>query len=145
MKKNLVRIAAVALAMTGLVAGAVYAQEHDHAAAAAKPAAASKPAARPGSANDGPEEIFCGSMKTGQLCSTGTTTLFGLTEEKRDAWVAAVRKYNTAVNAAIMTLQAEARTNLTAAQVAEVNRWFAIGINPQINDILAATAKAGSK
>jgi len=123
--------------------GAAYAQEHDHSAAAAKPAAAK--AAGPAAAKDGSREIFCESMKTGQLCSTGTTTLFGLTDEKRDAWVKSVRTYNNAVNAAIMALQADARTNLSPAQVAEVNRWFAIGINPQINEILAATAKAGSK
>jgi hypothetical protein len=139
------RILSVAIVVAAFVMGAVYAQEHDHGTAAAKPAAATKAAARPAAAKDGPEEIFCGSMKTGQLCSTGTTSLFGLTDEKRDAWVKSVRTYNNAVNAAIMALQADARTNLSPAQVAEVNRWFAIGINPQINEILAATAKAGSK
>jgi hypothetical protein len=109
------------------------AQQHDHAApAAAKPAA---PAAehRP--------EVFCGTMKTGQLCSLGTATLLGLTPEKREAWLTAVRTYNRSVNAAITALQAQAKTTLTPAQVEEVNRWFAIGINPQINQLLLATSQ----
>jgi hypothetical protein len=120
-----------------------YAQEHDHQApAAARPAAA----ARPPAAAEHPPDVFCETMKTGQLCSTGTTTLLGLTPEKREAWVAAVRTYNRAVNAAIMALQVEAKSTLSPAQIAEVNRWFAIGINPQINQILAASARpAGAK
>ena len=113
-----------------------YAQQHDHTA----PAAVS--AARPAAAAEHPPEVFCGTMKTGQLCSMGTTTLLGLTAEKRETWLAAVRKYNTAVNDAIMALQGEAKGALSAAQVAEVNRWFAIGVNPQINQLLAASANA---
>ena len=81
-------------------------------------------------------------MKTGQLCSHGTSTLLGVSADKSAAWLTAVRQYNSAVNAAITALQAQARTNLSAEQVAEVNRWFAIGINPQINQLLAASAKS---
>ena len=50
-------------------------------------------------------EVFCDNMKTGQLCSYGTSSALGLTPEKADAWVAAVRKYNSAVNDAILQLQ----------------------------------------
>lgn len=123
------------------------AQQHDHeaqAASAPKPAAPS--AARSVAAAEHPPDVFCETMKTGQLCSTGTTTLLGLTPEKREAWIAAVRTYNRAVNAAIMALQVEAKSTLSPAQIAEVNRWFAIGINPQINQILTASARpAGVK
>ena len=55
-----------------------------------------------------PPEIFCGTMKTGQLCSLGTATLLGLTPENREAWLTAVRAYNREVNAAITRLQAQA-------------------------------------
>jgi hypothetical protein len=114
----------------------VYAQqEHDHSAPAA-------PAAKMAGAEHAPE-IFCGTMKTGQLCSMGTTTLLGLTPEKREAWLAAIRQYNNAVNAAITALQAQAKSNLSAPQVAEVDRWFAIGINPQINQLLGVSVRAG--
>jgi hypothetical protein len=127
----------VTLVATGMF-GVVYAQqEHDHVMPAA--------AGRATTAGEHPPEVFCGTMKTGQLCSNGTVTLFGLTADKRDAWLAAVREYNKAVNTAITALQAQAKTNLSAAQVAEVNRWFAIGINPQINQLLAADNAAVRK
>ena len=111
-----------------------YAQEHDH----VTPAKAA--AAKAGATVEHPPEVFCGTMKTGQLCSMGTVTLLGLTPEKREAWIAAVRTYNKAVNEAIVALQGQAKGNLSAAQVEEVNRWFAIGVNPQLNQILIATA-----
>ena len=130
----------LALALGSLVLAAPIAQEHDHSA----PAAA-KPAARPAAAAEHRPEVFCGTMKTGQLCSLGTATLLGLTPENREAWLAAVRVYNREVNAAITKLQAEAKTTLSAAQVAEVNSWFAVGINPQINLLLLSTKPAGAK
>ena len=117
-----------------------YAQQHDHEAQAAGPKPTAPSAARPAAAAVHPPDVFCETMKTGQLCSTGTTTLLGLTPEKREAWIGAVRTYNRAVNDAIMALQAQAKGTLSPAQIAEVNRWFAIGINPQINQILSASA-----
>jgi hypothetical protein len=130
-----------ALALGFLVLVTPSAQEHDHQA----PAAA-KPAAAPAAMAEHRPEIFCGTMKTGQLCSLGTATLLGLTPANREAWLTAVRTYNREVNAAITKLQAQAKTTLSPAQVQEVNSWFAIGINPQINQLLMATAKpAGAK
>jgi len=135
-----VKSIALAILLSGAVLGRVYAQQHDHSAPAAKPAA------KPAAAAEHRPEIFCGTMKTGQLCSLGTATLLGLTPENREAWLAAVRVYNREVNAAITKLQAQARTTLSPAQVAEVNSWFAVGINPQINQLLLATTKpAGAK
>jgi hypothetical protein len=127
--------AAVALALT-----TAYAQEHDHAAMTTKTA---KPAPAKAAAVENPE-VFCGTMKTGQLCSHGTTSLLGLSPEKSAAWLAAVRQYNKDVNSAIVALQAQAKANLSAEQVAEVNRWFAIGINPQINQLLASSSTKAS-
>jgi hypothetical protein len=130
-----------AFALGSLVLATPIAQEHDHSAPAA-----SKPAAQPAATAEHPPEIFCGTMKTGQLCSLGTATLLGLTPANREAWLTAVRTYNREVNAAITRLQAQAKTTLSPAQVQEVNSWFAIGVNPQINQLLMATAKpAGAK
>lgn len=70
--------------------------------------------------------------------------MLGLTPANREAWLTAVRTYNREVNAAITKLQAQAKTTLSPAQVQEVNSWFAIGINPQINQLLMATAKPAS-
>jgi hypothetical protein len=134
---------ATAVLISGAPLGQMYARQHDHAAPApaAKPGAAAKPAA----AAEHRPEVFCGTMKTGQLCSLGTATLLGLTPENREAWLAAVRLYNREVNAAITKLQAQAKTTLSPAQIAEVNSWFAVGINPQINQLLLATKPAGAK
>ena len=132
---------AIALLLAGATLGSVYGQQHDHQAPAA-----SKPAAAPAATAEHRPEIFCGTMKTGQLCSLGTATLLGLTPENREAWLTAVRTYNREVNAAITKLQAQAKTTLSPAQIQEVNKWFAVGINPQINQLLMATAKpAGAK
>ncbi len=118
----------------------VNAQQHDH-AAPAKPAASAS-TAKPAAAAEHKPEVFCGTMKTGQLCSNGTVTLLGLTPEKREEWIAAVRAYNKVVNEATVALQGKAKNTLSAAQAEEVNRWFAIGVNPQINQLLLADANA---
>jgi hypothetical protein len=129
-------VIAVAMVVTSLALSTLYAQQdHQHQAAtpAGKPAAAAETAQ---------QEVFCETMKTGQLCSHGTSSALGLTAEKAEAWVAAVRKYNRAVNAATMELQTEAKGTLSAAQLAEVERWFAVGMNVQMNQLLAAPSKA---
>ena len=128
---------AFAFIIGAFAAATAVAQEHDHSAAVAtaRQTAPLKATAE----NEHPPEIFCGTMKTGQLCSLGTVTLLGLNAEKRETWIAAVRQYNKAVNEAIVALQGQAKGTLSAAQIAEVNRWFAIGVNPQINQLLAAT------
>lgn len=131
-----------ALILGPLALATPYAQGHDHSAAAKAPAVPTASAAKPAVDVEHPPEVFCGTMKTGQLCSMGTVTLLGLTPEKREVWLTAVRKYNKTVNDAIAALQGEANSALSAAQVEEVNRWFAIGVNPQINKLLASTANA---
>jgi hypothetical protein len=75
-------------------------------------------------------------MKTGQLCSHGTTEALRLTGPKAEQWVAAVRRYNRAVNEATSQLQADAQTLLTPQQAAELNRWFAVGMNVEMNKML---------
>jgi len=45
------------------------------------------------------------------------------------------------VDEATKQLQAEAKSLLTPAELTEVERWFAKGLNPQINDLLRASTK----
>jgi hypothetical protein len=89
-----------------------------------------------------PSEIFCPTMKTGQLCSHGSADTLGLEGVKREAWIAAARRYNKAVDEATKHLLSDADSLLTAQEKAEVERWFAKGLNPQINQLLEAAAKA---
>jgi len=86
--------------------------------------------------------VFCPTMKTGQLCTHGSSDALNCAGAQRDRWVAAVRQYNRAVDAATKQLQADAKTILTPEQAKEVNRWFAVGLNPQINQVLMAAASA---
>jgi len=103
-------------------------------------------ASMPGMSGQGTDSsvpmVFCPTMKTGQLCTHGSSDALNCAGAQRDRWVAAVRQYNRAVDAATKQLQADAKTILTPEQAKEVNRWFAVGLNPQINQVLMAAANA---
>lgn len=116
----------------GLIALAVniasYAQQHDH-------------AVLPNQSNSSAsaqkdEDIFCTTMKTGQLCTHGTSVNLGLSGQKQEQWVAFARKYNRAVDAATLQLFKDAEGVLTPAQLTQLKAWFAVGLNPEINKIL---------
>jgi hypothetical protein len=122
--------------------GTLFAQEHpagheQHGAGRQSTQPQAAPAAEP-------KEIFCPTMKTGQLCSHGTADTLGLEGVKREAWIAAARRYNRAVDEATKHLLSDADSLLTPQEKAEVERWFAKGLNPQINQLLE-TAVNGSK
>jgi len=111
-----------------LAAFASYAQQHDHTA---------QPKTASGTASEKPDiDIFCSSMKTGQLCTHGTANNLGLTGQKQEQWVELARKYNKTVDAATLQLFKDAEGVLTPTQLAQLKAWFAVGLNPQINEIL---------
>src|ERR1051326_9025775 len=103
-----------------------FAQEHDHSAHAAQ--SKTNPADE--------KDIFCPTMKTGQLCTNGTTNIFGLSGTKQEKWQELSRKYNKSVDAATLELFKDAEGVLTPAQLAQLKAWFAVGLNPEINTIL---------
>ena len=108
-----------------------FAQEHDHSAHATPSNAAGSP-----SVED--KDIFCPTMKTGQLCTHGTTNVLGVSAANQAKWLQIARKYNRTVDAATLQLFKDAETVLTPAQLAQLKAWFAVGLNPQINEILGA-------
>jgi len=128
------RKATTMIFLAGLVllaaAFASYAQQqHDHAA----PPKTGSSAAAP----EKPDiDIFCSSMKTGQLCTHGTANNLGLTGQNQEQWIEFARKYNKAVDAATLQLFKDAEGVLAPQQVAQLKAWFAVGLNPQINEIL---------
>lgn len=132
MRQELMARTGIAGLILVLALGTLYAQQHP-AGHEHRPA---QTQAAPSAAE--PETIFCPTMKTGQLCSHGTADALRLDGAKREAWIAAARRYNRAVDEATKQLQAEAKTLLTPAERAEVERWFAQGLNPQINQLLYA-------
>ena len=83
-----------------------------------------------------PDHIFCPTMKTGQLCTHGTAANLGLTGEKMEEWRAIARTYNQSVDAATEQLFRDAEATLTPEKLALLKAWFAVGLNPEINEIL---------
>ncbi len=138
MKRILVGCGFTVVLMGALALGRLYAQpnpaDHQHAQAALA-----------ATAKDEEPGVFCPTMKTGQLCSHGTSDLLQLSGDKKDQWVAAVRRYNKVVDQATLQLQEDAKTLLTPEQSAEVQRWFAKGLNPEINKILVVRGGQKSK
>lgn len=87
-----------------------------------------------------PAEVFCNTMQAGALCPTGTVSVLKLSGPKVQQWLDLVGKYNDAVESATKQLKADARSVLTPAQIAELDRWMDKGINPEVNRILASRA-----
>jgi hypothetical protein len=112
-----------------LSSGQAFAQ-HNHGQEASQP-----PVATPAPEQER-EDIFCSTMKTGQLCSHGTAANLRLTGDKEKEWIALARKYNAAVDTATEQLFKDAENVLAPDQLALLKAWFAVGLNPKINQIL---------
>jgi|SRR5579871_643339 len=141
MKNTKARLAVLGMLAVGC-AGFIYAQEHDHSQHASQ---SSAPAAHDHSygaqagtadSDDDDVAIFCPTMKTGQLCSHGTANVLQLKGDKQKAWIELARKYNKAVDAATVQLFKDSEGTLTPKQVELLKAWFAVGLNPEINDLL---------
>jgi len=83
-------------------------------------------------------EVFCNTMQAGALCPTGTVSVLKLSGPKVQAWLEAVGKYNDTVENATRQLKADAKSILTPAQMAELDRWMDKGLNPEVNRILSS-------
>jgi hypothetical protein len=116
----------IALAVV-VVAGALYAQEHN---AKESHSATSVP------------EVFCSHMKTGQLCS-GNASMFKLSDSQKQQYREVLSSYNKAVDAAQKQFLADLKdkVHLSETELALAESWFAQGLNPEINKILAARAE----
>jgi len=125
------RKTAIIVLFIGVIAAALslasYAQQHDHSGHHESAAVVSA---------EDDVAIFCPTMKTGQLCSHGTANIFGLTGNKQEKWVEIARKYDRSVDAATLQLFKDAESVLTPAQMVQLKAWFAVGLNPQINELL---------
>lgn len=99
---------------------------------------AAEPQGQRPAASDQAPEVFCNTMQAGALCPTGTVSILKLSGPKVQQWLDAVNKYNAAVEAAARQLKADAKPVLTSAQMAELDRWLAKGINPEVNKLLAS-------
>ena len=129
MKLKSLRVVPLIALMALFAVGTFYAQEHaDHNAKA--------------QAKSDVPEIFCSHMGTGQLCP-GNATMFKLSEAQKKQYAEALSRYNKAVEAASKQYLADAKdkVRLSEAELALAQSWFAVGLNPEINKILATKAK----
>src|SRR5713101_1431433 len=127
--KNLRVVAPIALAALFAV-GTFYAQEH------------AEHNAKQANAKSDVPEIFCSHKGTGQLCP-GNADMFKLNGPKKQAYLEALNSYNNSVAAASKQFlaDAKAKAGLSEVELALVESWFAEGLNPEINKILATKTK----
>ena len=123
-------IAAAVLA----AAGTLYAQQPHQPAGA--------PGAKAAHAATDVAEVFCDHMGTGLLCP-GNAQMFNLTGAKKDRYLEVLNSYNKTVEAASKQFLTDAKTKvgLSAVELAVAEKWFAVGLNPEINKIIAVKAK----
>ena len=110
--------------------GTLYAQEH------------AEHNAKHANAKSDVPEIFCSHLGTGQLCP-GNADMFKLSGPQKQAYLEALSSYNKAVAAASKQFAADAKSKagLSEVELALVESWFAEGLNPEINKILATKSK----
>lgn len=134
MKRSTVGLLVTAVLIALFAVGTLHAQEH--------------PAVPQGKIDmskttdsSGQPEIFCSHMGTGQLCP-GNAQMFNLSGAKKERYEEALNNYNKAVAAAQKQFLADAKdkVGLSQAELALAETWFAVGLNPEINKILATKA-----
>ncbi len=127
--RNLRVVPLIALAALFTV-GTFYAQEH------------AEHNAKQANAKSDVPEIFCSHMGTGQLCS-GNANMLKLSAAQKQQYLEALKSYNKAAGAASKQFLADVKdkVGLSEAELALVESWFAAGLNPEINKILATKSK----
>lgn len=155
MTRSFIAKTGVAVVAVAVAAGVLFAQQkpsgqqHEHGAVQAQGAKTGAGAASSAVADAMSEEIaatshehdnevaiFCPTMKTGQLCSHGTMNILQLKGAQGDQWLTLARKYNKAVDTATLQLFKDAEGTLSKEQLELLKAWFAVGLNPQINELL---------
>jgi hypothetical protein len=86
----------------------------------------------------GVPEIFCNHLGTGQLCP-GNAQMFNLSGTKKERYEEALSNYNKVVAAAQQQFLADAKdkVGLSQPELALAKTWFDVGLNPEINKVLA--------
>ncbi len=131
MKSLTPRVVPMTVLMTIFAVGSFYAQQHGGACARQGHSDASRVS-----------EIFCSHAGTGQLCP-GNAEMFKLSGTEKERYLEAVSNYNKAIAAASKQFLADAKdkVGLSPAKLALAESWFATGLNPEINKILATKTK----
>jgi hypothetical protein len=87
-------------------------------------------------------EVFCDGLSTGQLCLSNAPTVLKLTEAQKQRWNEAARQYNKAINGATKQFLEQSKPILSPEQFASMQKWFEMGLNPVLNDVLNSKSRS---
>src|SRR5213594_1423346 len=78
-------------------------------------------------------EVFCDGLSTGQLCLSNAPTVLKLTDAQKQRWTEAARQYNKAIDGA---------TKQFLEHFASMQKWFEMGLNPVLNEVLSSKSRS---
>lgn len=87
-------------------------------------------------------EVFCDGLSTGQLCLSNAPTVLKLTDAQKKQWAEAARQYNKAIDGATKQFLEQSKPILSPEQFANMQKWFEMGLNPVLNDVLNSKSRA---
>lgn len=88
-----------------------------------------------------PPEVFCDGLSTGQLCLSNAPTVLKLTDAQKQRWTEAARQYNKAIDGATKQFLDQSKPILSPEQFASMQKWFDMGLNPVLNDVLSSKTR----
>ena len=86
-------------------------------------------------------EVFCDGLSTGQICLSNAPSVLKLDDAQKQRWTEAAREYNKAVDAATKQFLERSKPVLSPAQFATMQKWFDMGLNPVLNQVLSAQSR----
>ena len=87
-------------------------------------------------------EVFCDGLSTGQLCLSNAPTVLKLTDAQKQRWTEAARQYNKAIDGATKQFLEESKPILSPEQFASMQKWFEMGLNPVLNEVLSSKSRS---
>jgi hypothetical protein len=82
-------------------------------------------------------EVFCDGLSTGQICVSNAPKVLKLDDAQKQRWAEVARQYNKGVDAATKQFLEQSKPILSPEQFATMQKWFEMGLNPVLNQMLA--------
>ena len=86
-------------------------------------------------------EVFCDGLSTGQLCLSNAPAVLKLTDTQKRQWTEAARQYNKAIDGATKQFLEQSKPVLSPEQVASMQKWFEMVLNPVLNEVLNSKSR----
>ena len=87
-------------------------------------------------------EVFCDGLSTGQLCLSNAPKVLKLDDAQKQRWTEAARQYNKAVDAATKQFLEQSKPVLSPGQFTTMQKWFDMGLNPVLNQVLSTQSSS---